>query len=213
MAAIVEPDASTEQRVILHNVSWQTYERLLAEQQDSAAIRLNYDRGVLEIMILSLRHERLRHLFITLVEFIASERDLDVEGVGSTTFRRDDLGRGAEPDAAFYLHHAAQIRTRDTLDPRTDPTPELVIEIDISHGSLDKLPIYGALGVTEVWRYADGTLTVHGLSGDGYTRLVHSELLGGIRTEDLDGLIAAGQRLTRRAWFAEIRRVLTRADD
>ena len=36
-----------EQRVILHNVRWETYERLLAEQESSSAPRFTYDRGEL----------------------------------------------------------------------------------------------------------------------------------------------------------------------
>jgi len=39
-------------------------------------------------MLPSPRHGRLKHLFATLVELIAAERGFDVEGVGSTTFRR-----------------------------------------------------------------------------------------------------------------------------
>jgi hypothetical protein len=30
-----------------------------------------------------------------------------------------------------------------------------VVEVDITHPSLDKLPIYAVLGVPEVWRYTD----------------------------------------------------------
>jgi len=134
-------------------VSWQTYERLPDEQQDNAATRLNYDRGVLEIMIPSLRHERIKHLLATLVELIAAERGLDAEGLGSITFRREELARGFEPYAAFYLRHAARMRGLETVDLCRDPAPELVIEIDISYGSLDKLPVYAGLRVAEVWRY------------------------------------------------------------
>ena len=59
MAAVIRPPASAEQKVILRKISLETYERLLREQQDSAGTRLSYDRGALEIMILSLQHERL----------------------------------------------------------------------------------------------------------------------------------------------------------
>ena len=37
--------SSAEQRMVLHNVRWETYERLLAEQADSSAPRFTYDRG------------------------------------------------------------------------------------------------------------------------------------------------------------------------
>lgn len=38
-----------EQRVLLSNVSWETYERLLEDHQDSSAPRFTFDRGMLEI--------------------------------------------------------------------------------------------------------------------------------------------------------------------
>jgi Uma2 family endonuclease len=47
-----------EHRIILHNTSWETYERLLEEREDSRVPRLAYDRGELEIMSPSSEHER-----------------------------------------------------------------------------------------------------------------------------------------------------------
>jgi len=47
------PPAEIGQRVILPGVSWATYERLLADFQDSHTAHFTYDRGVLEIMVLS----------------------------------------------------------------------------------------------------------------------------------------------------------------
>src|SRR5215208_1676025 len=47
-----------EQRVVLHNVSWETYGRLLAEHANSSAPRFAYDRGELEIMSPNPEHER-----------------------------------------------------------------------------------------------------------------------------------------------------------
>ena len=43
---------STQKRILLENVSWQEYEEYLREY-DERPIRLTYDRGTLEIMILS----------------------------------------------------------------------------------------------------------------------------------------------------------------
>ena len=46
MATVLSPP---EQKVALHNVSWETYERLLADLQDGSAPRLTYDRGRLRL--------------------------------------------------------------------------------------------------------------------------------------------------------------------
>ena len=66
--------------------------------------------------------------------------------------RRKDL-RGLEPDQCYWIAHEAQIRNKDQIDFRVDPAPDLVVEIDISRSSVDRMAIYGIMGVPEVWRY------------------------------------------------------------
>ena len=46
-----------EQKVLLENISWETYERLRAEHPESAAPRFTYDNGCLELMVPSIEHE------------------------------------------------------------------------------------------------------------------------------------------------------------
>src|SRR5207302_7533598 len=94
-------DRTVEQRTVLHDIRWETYERLLADLADSSAPRLTYDRGTLEIMSPLPEHEVLCHNLATLVEIVVEARDLDLLALGSTTFKREDLQRGLEPDACF----------------------------------------------------------------------------------------------------------------
>jgi len=94
----------------LHGVSWATYERLLADFQDSHAAHFAYDEGRLEIMVLSAEHEEYKDMSILLVNVLAEEMDIDVRSFGSTTFQRADLERGFEPDGCFYIQHEAQVQ-------------------------------------------------------------------------------------------------------
>ena len=48
-----------EQRFILENVSWETYEHLLSDHLDTSAPRFTFDRGRLEITRPSSEHEEL----------------------------------------------------------------------------------------------------------------------------------------------------------
>jgi Uma2 family endonuclease len=79
-----------------------------------------------------------------------------MHGVSWQTFQqlltdlREDLACGFEPDACFYLDHADAIAPDRPLDLAVDPPPDLVVEVDITRSSLDKFPIYAALGVPEV---------------------------------------------------------------
>src|SRR5438128_611736 len=101
----VRPVQSIEatQHVILRGVSWTTYQQLLAEHEESSGTHFTYDRGLLEIMVLSAKHEAIKHTLEIQVEVLAEETGIDVYGLGSTTFQRADLERGFEPDACFYI--------------------------------------------------------------------------------------------------------------
>ncbi len=145
MVAKATTQGAPEPRIVLSNIEWETYERLLADQADSSAPRFAYDRGALEIMSPLPEHERYNRTIAALVESVAEELGLDGENLGSTTFKREDLERGFEPDSCFYIQHEAAVRGKSALDLRVDPPPDLVIAIDITHPSLDKFPIYAAL--------------------------------------------------------------------
>jgi Uma2 family endonuclease len=85
-----------EQRVVLHEVSWITYEHLLADHLDYSSPRFTYDEGTLEIMSPSTEHEEINQAIAMLVELIAGEWRSDLRNLGSTTFKREDLKRGFE---------------------------------------------------------------------------------------------------------------------
>src|SRR3989442_8192114 len=144
---LTSPASPPEQRMILHGIRWETYESLLKDLENSSAPRLTFDRGTLEIMSPLQEHEELRHNLEALLEIVAEMRDLDVRCLGSTTFRREDLERGFEPDACFYFQNAEHIRGKTQVDLSVDPPPDLGIEIDLTPSSSDKLPIYAQLCV------------------------------------------------------------------
>ena len=129
-----------EQRVLLRNISWETYERLLDERGDSRVPRLAYDRGDLEIMSPSSEHESVAYFVALLVAVLAEEMRVNAYGVGSTTYRRGDIGQGFEPDSSFYIRNEERIRGKPRIDLSADPPPDLVIEVDITSPSLDKFP-------------------------------------------------------------------------
>lgn len=159
----------TTQRIVLPNVSWSTYQALLADLGSGRSTRLAYDRGSLEIIMPSDIHEILKHLLERIVTALTEEFDLPVRGVGSVTLDREDLQKGAEPDAGFYIQNAAKVRGK-TIDLAIAPPPDLIIEVDIHSSSSRRLQIYQDLGVGEVWRATQTTIqfyqlvTVDGLS-------------------------------------------------
>ncbi len=155
-----------EHRFVLHGISWETYERLLHEIDDGA-IRLTYDRGALEIMSPSRHHEKLKKLIARMIEIFTLELGIAIASGGSTTFRQALLERGLEPDECYWIASEPRMRHKDDYDPESDPPPDLVVEVEISRSALDRLGIYAALGVPEVWRWNDERLVPHRLGKSG----------------------------------------------
>src|SRR5215210_4282302 len=194
-----------EQRILLSNVSWETYERLLADHLDSSVPHFNYDRGMLEIMSPNPEHEKINRTINLLVEIVAEEMGLDTENLGSTTFRREDLKRGFEPDTCFYVQNEERIRGKARLDLTVDPPPDLVIEIDITSPSLDKFPIYARIGVPEVWRYDGEKIAIFRLEGEGYVEVSESATLPPVSGEILSSFVEEGKVLGRTTWLRRVR--------
>lgn len=197
--------SEVQQRVILPGVSWETYERLLADFQDSHAAHFAYDQGKLEIMVLSAEHEEDKDVLTLLVNVLAEEMDIDVRSFGSTTFQREDLERGFEPDACFYIAHEAQVRGKKKLDLAIDPPPDLVIEIDITSPSLNKFSIFAAMRIPEVWRYDGEMLTIFTLAGDEYIERIESVALPTVTSNVLSNFVRDSKQMKRTAWLRRVR--------
>ena len=208
-ASVLSP--TTGQQIILHGVSWETYEQLLSDFQDSHAAHFTYDRGVLEIMVLSFKHETVNRTLAHLVSVIAEELQIDTISAGSTTFKRQDLAKGFEPDSCFYIQNEGRISGKAEIDLDTDPPPDLIIEIDISSSSLNKFPVYAHIGVPEVWRY-DGTRVVFFvLAGENYEAAEESRALPALTSAMATELLDASAEVKSTAWVHRVRQWVRQA--
>ncbi len=201
---------SLDQTVVLRDVSWETYEKLLADLADSSAPRLTFDHGTLEIMSPTAEHERLNRLIASFVEEASIALGIDVESFGSTTFKREDLERGFEPDSCFYIGRSDHVLGERTIDLANDPPPDLVVEIDITSTSVRKFPIYAQVGVKEVWRYDGETLFMFKLSGDSYIDIEESTSLPGLTVRDLTEFLDRSRNTRRRELIQDFRKWLSR---
>jgi Uma2 family endonuclease len=201
MAAAVAP---ADQIVLLHNVSWGTYLRLLEDLGGQSAPRVTFDNGEMEIMSPTSEHEELNRTVARFVEAVTAALDLDIRSVGSTTFSREDLQRGFEPDSGFYIESAPAIAGKTKLDLNTDPPPDLVIEIDISSRSLRKLPIYAALGVREIWRYRNSKLDILLLDGNRYVEAEFSVAFPFVTGKDVLYFVDLSHTTRLAAWMRAV---------
>ena len=196
----------SEQRVVLTDIRWETYERLLKDLEQSSVPRLTFDQGVLEIMSPFSDHEENNRNLALLVELFAEEFDIEIRNLGSTTFKREELQRGFEPDSCFYVQHESRIRNRRRIDLRVDPPPDLVIEVDLTNNSMNKLPVFASIGVPEIWRVSDSEIQILRLDNDHYKREATSTIIPPLSAGNLTELLAAASSMRRTAWLKRVRR-------
>jgi Uma2 family endonuclease len=201
MATISEIRLQPEQRIVLQGISWSLYESLLTELGDHTHTRLAYDRGALEMMSPSRDHDRFSRILCRMIWIVTEELDIETQSLGSTTWRSQVLQRGVEADECFYIQHEAIVRTRKEIDLSIDPPPDLAVEVEISHSIVDRLGIWSALGVPEIWRYDGHRLRVFALNADRqYAEAPQSLALPMVSITDLERFIERADGIGETEW-------------
>ncbi|QDT15363.1 Uma2 family endonuclease [Alienimonas californiensis] len=161
-------------RCVLAGANWEMYRRL-RDEPANARFKLTYDgpSGRLEIeMPQGPLHESVARLIAYFVMAFRQSGGPRFRATGGVTLGREDLDRGLECDESFYISSLDDAPDLDanTLDLSSGALPpDLAIEVDVTSPGVEKLPIYAALGVPEVWVWnaADGSLAAHRLSESG----------------------------------------------
>ena len=150
--------------VLLSDVSWKQLEQLDITLAGTGA-RFSYLDGILEIMSpLSDEHEDSKKTLAMLVEVYMRTKNIRFYSRGSATLgKREDKTR-REPDESYNL------ATKKII-------PDLILEITVTSGGINKLEIYKRLGIPEVWFWEDGLLSVFCLEADEYQKVDKSTLL------------------------------------
>jgi Uma2 family endonuclease len=170
---------------VLSDVPWDTYELLVGAARHGR-FRHSYDSGVLEMMSPSLNHEATHRFIARLLEGWCNAADIPLFAAGSTTQRNEPQLKGVEPDSSFYVQHEPLVRARWAAGADNLPPPDLAIEVDATHSSVPRLPIYARIGVPEVWRYDGKRLEfLKRLRSGRYEPIKSSEAFPGLEPEDL----------------------------
>jgi Uma2 family endonuclease len=185
---------TADQRVLVHGVSWAQYEAHLAMRGERSVPRIAYLRGTLELMSPSRDHERITSWIGRLIEVYAEEHDVQLAPYRSWTLKQE-AEAGAEPDECYVFG-------ADEAKPR----PDLVIEVVWTSGGLEKLEIYRALAIAEVWFWIEDRIEVHMLRGDRYERVDRSRWLPGLDLSLLCSFVDRPFVEAKREFRAAIRR-------
>jgi Uma2 family endonuclease len=154
------------QRLLIHDLDWSEFEAILDELGEKRASRIAYSDGILEIRMPLPKHERQKSILGDIVKILLDELELDCECFGSTTFKRQEMNYGIEPDECFYIQNHQAMIGKDRLDLSVDPPPDLALEVDVT--SKTQIDAYIRLGVPELWVYEDTELKIYILEAGQY---------------------------------------------
>lgn len=149
---------------IFPNVSWERFEAIEQSFEGIVGVKFAYLDGTLEIITISPEHEDAKSTIRALLESYMRTKGIRFYMRGGPSLGSKDLGARSEPDESYNLG-------------TKKPFPDLVLEVVITSGGVDKLADYQRMGVTEVWFWDDGLLAIYHLRSDGYEKVMHSELL------------------------------------
>lgn len=193
------------QRLILQGISWEFYEQLLKDFENSNALHFAYDNGTLEVEVPRAEHEVPIRILADLVTNLCVEKDIGVRNFGSTTLRKRAKAKGIEPDTAFYIKNEQQVRGLLNLDLSKDPPPDLAIEVDVTSPSLNKMPIYAGLGISEIWLYKGKKVAFLQLVGEKYQPIENSIALPFLSSQKATEFLQKGLNEIYNKWVKEVR--------
>lgn len=154
--------------LILHDISWETYEQLLEIFAERSTPRMTYYQGTLELMVPLPEHERYSWTLGRLIVALSEEIGIEIIGLKSSTWRSEPKKAGNEADECFYIQNEALMRGKLTIDLKNDPPPDLAVEMDLTSSSINKMAVYAELKVPEVWIWKKGKLIINILNDTGY---------------------------------------------
>jgi Uma2 family endonuclease len=156
-------------RLINLQGEWAQFKLIQQGCERSAGARLSYFNGTIEILMPGQAHETFSRIIGWMLTYFLAAKQIPFTPTGSVTQEREGVA-AVQADESYCI---GEIK----------PIPDLSIEVVFTSGNINKLDRYQALGVTEVWFWEDGVLTLYHLRDAGYDRIQRSELPGLI---DLD---------------------------
>lgn len=196
VATPIKPKIPTligEQRVVFHRLSWDDYLQIFNALPQRRSSRLTYDGETLEITMPLEDHEFALRLIERFILILVFEMGMKMKTMGSTTINRKELERGSEPDCAFYIQNQPKVTGRN-VNFETDPPPDLIVEVDITHTDIDKNRLYAAMGVPEFWRYNGEIWRIFQLENGEYQEREFSPTFAGVKKEDLYRFLTEAQQ-------------------
>lgn len=187
------------QKIVMTGVKFSDYERLVDDRTAAgrSGVKIAFSDGVMEIVVVSGTHERLKKVVALLIQGWIAETGGEYVAYGGMTHKRADIERGFEPDECFYVRNWRAGAGVRNFDFANDPPPDLLVEIEVSRSAFERFPVYAAFHVPEVWRYDGTRLTPYLLqTGGNHQEVTASAALPTLPLAELPRFLSMASDLT-----------------
>ncbi|MBG1265787.1 Uma2 family endonuclease [Nostoc sp. WHI] len=143
-----------EKLVTLKDVSWEQFKGIEAQLQENRNVRLSYLSGILEIMSpIGDKHEKVKSTLGLLLE--AYMKKLGIRFYKRGGFTLEELGYASgTPDESYSIGVEREV-------------PDIVIEIIVISGTINRKELYKPKKVPEVWFWKSNQIKIFRLSKGG----------------------------------------------
>jgi len=145
--------------------TWEEYRALCQQRGDRAIPRLKFRRGEVFLMSPLPKHGRDVSLVADAIKVLLDWARQEYDAFTPVTMELPQES-GIEPDYCFYIDRWQAISGKQRIDWRSDPPPDLVLEVDVT--SYSDVADYLPYRVPEVWLLRQNQLQVYQLLGNEY---------------------------------------------
>jgi len=150
--------------ILISDLTWREF-KAVEQLIDRPGLRLSFLDGVLEIRKMpGKKHETIKERIGALLEIYLEFLGLDFTPTGSVTLENEFEKVKREGDKSYELGANRK-------------HPDLVIEVVVSSGGINKLEAYKRLQIPEVWFWMNDELLFYSLGNEGHEAVSKSQLL------------------------------------
>ncbi len=173
MTVTLEKLEKLDEPILIDGLSWREF-KVVEQLLSRPGVRLSFLDGVLEIRRMpGEKHETIKERIGSLLDLDLLQMGIDYQPTGSMTLESPSGLVKREADKSYRLAANREF-------------PDLVVEVVVTSGGIDKLEAYKRLQIPEVWFWENGTLRLYSLGDDGYAEVDRSFVL-----PDLDIVLLA----------------------
>ena len=173
MTVTLEKLEKLDEPILIDGLSWREF-KVVEQLLSRPGVRLSFLDGVLEIRRMpGEKHETVKERIGSLLDLYLLQMGIDYQPTGSMTLESPSGLVKREADKSYRLGANREF-------------PDLVVEVVVTSGGIDKLEAYKRLQIPEVWFWENSRLRLYSLGDDGYAEVDRSFVL-----PDLDIVLLA----------------------